>query len=152
MNRFVPILKRFSENLDLPQPRKSQILLETAADLDDLFNYHLSRGLTEEEAQKKAEEKFNLSNEALKELVNIHQPRFRKFFLSLSPKVQILLERISFITVLCMITFLSGLILANADFIRSAGIFIWPVMVPLAAAEAVFIVKFYYLFIRQPLS
>jgi len=149
MNRFIPVLKKISENLDLPQPRKSQVLLEVAADLDDIYKYHLSRGLNEQEAQREAEEKCLLSSEAAEELANIHQPRFRRFFLSLSTKGQILLERISLITVLCMITILSVLIIANADFIRGAGIFIWPVLIPAAAAAVIFIVKFYYLFIRQ---
>jgi len=149
MNRFMPVLKNISENLDLPQPRKSQVLLEVAADLDDTFNYHLNRGLNEQQAQKEAEQKFSLSKEAVNDLANIHQPRFRKFFLSLSPKAQVLLERTSLIIMICLIVTISALFLANAGSIRSAGVFIWPIVTACITALAVFLVKFYSLFIRK---
>ncbi len=149
MDRFVPILKRVSENLDIPQPHKSQILLEVAADLNDIYNFHLKKGLSKEDAQKKAEEKFDLSTEAVRELANIHQPWFRKFFLRLSLQTQILLERTALIIVLCLVTALSAIFISNTNFMLGAGIFLWPILITGLIAIAISIVKFYNLFIKK---
>jgi biopolymer transport protein ExbB/TolQ len=50
MRRFTEILRGAAERLDLPQPTKSNVLLELAADLEDLFLHYRSQGQDEEEA------------------------------------------------------------------------------------------------------
>ena len=72
MSRFNAFIHRTEERLTLPRATRSLILVEVAADLDDLFQYYLRQGLSEEEAAAKAEEKVDLSDEALAELVRIH--------------------------------------------------------------------------------
>jgi hypothetical protein len=72
MSRFNAFLHRTEERLALPKATRSLILVEVAADLDDLFQYYLQQGLSEEEAAARAEEKVNMSDEALAELVRIH--------------------------------------------------------------------------------
>lgn len=57
MNPFNPLLKRINDKLDLSQPAKSRIVLEIAADLEDLYRIYRDRGLSEEEALHKAQEK-----------------------------------------------------------------------------------------------
>ena len=59
MNRFISLLQRVNDKLDLPQPEKSRILLEIAADLQDMYQVYLDKGLGEEEAVKRTEEKFS---------------------------------------------------------------------------------------------
>ena len=49
---FVSLLKKINNKLDLPQNTKSKIILEIAADLEDLSNYYLTQGLSENEAKK----------------------------------------------------------------------------------------------------
>ena len=72
MSRFNTFLHRTEERLALPKATRSLILVEVAADLDDLFQYYLQQGLSEEEAAARAEEKVDMSDEALAELVRIH--------------------------------------------------------------------------------
>lgn len=72
MSRFNTFLHRTEERLKLPKATRSLILVEVAADLDDLFQYYLRQGLSEEEAAARAEEKVDMSDEALAELVRIH--------------------------------------------------------------------------------
>jgi len=72
MSRFNAFLHRTEERLALPKVTRSLILVEVAADLDDLFQYYLQQGLNEEEAAARAEEKVDMSDEALAELVRIH--------------------------------------------------------------------------------
>ena len=72
MSRFHSVLSQTGERLHLPKATKSLILVEIAADLEDLFQHYLERGLSEEEAAAKAEEKVDMTDEALVELVQIH--------------------------------------------------------------------------------
>ena len=67
MSRFTGLLKRTAARLDLPQPTKSHVLLEMAADLEDLFAAYRERGFGEEEAARRVEEKFDASDDALNE-------------------------------------------------------------------------------------
>jgi len=45
MDNFKPILKEINSKLDLPQPTKSRIILEIAADLNDTFDTYKKQGL-----------------------------------------------------------------------------------------------------------
>jgi hypothetical protein len=72
MSQFNVFLHRTGERLALPKATRSLILVEIASDLEDLFQHYLQQGLSEEEAAAKAEEKVDMSDEALTELVRIH--------------------------------------------------------------------------------
>jgi hypothetical protein len=50
MTRFSEILRSTAVRLDLPQPSKSNILLELAADLEDLFQHYREQGHDEEDS------------------------------------------------------------------------------------------------------
>ena len=54
MKQFTSLLKNLNSKIDLPQPKKSRMLLEIAADLNDMYNYYLAKGLTETEAVSRA--------------------------------------------------------------------------------------------------
>jgi uncharacterized membrane protein len=72
MSRFSAFLHRTGERLALPAATRSLILVEVAADLDDLFQHYLTQGLSEDEAAARAEQKVDMSDEALAELVRVH--------------------------------------------------------------------------------
>jgi len=72
MSRFNVFLHRTEGRLTLPPATKSMILVEIASDLEDLFQHYLRQGMSEEEAATRAEEKVDMSDEALVELVRIH--------------------------------------------------------------------------------
>lgn len=72
--RFANVLKKASEQLHLPEPTRSRILPEMAADLEDSYHHYLERGYEDDEAVRRAEEAFAVSDEALERLARIHQP------------------------------------------------------------------------------
>lgn len=94
MSRFNMFLHETGERLALPKATRSLILVEIASDLEDLFQHYLQQGLSEEEAAAQAEEKVDMSDEALAELVRIHSDA-RGWTDRVTRRVQPLWERIS---------------------------------------------------------
>jgi len=72
MSRFTVFLNQTGERMALPKATRSLILVEIASDLEELFNHYIQQGLSEDEAAARAEEKVDMSDEALAELVRIH--------------------------------------------------------------------------------
>lgn len=98
MSRFNLFLHRTDERLALPKATRSQILVEVASDLEDLFQHYLKQGLSEEEAAARAEEMVDLSDEALTELVRIHS-RTRGWADRLVRRAQSFWERIAMVLI-----------------------------------------------------
>jgi len=73
-SRFADALGRAAQQLRLPEPARSRILLEMAADLEDSYQQYLERGCDEAEAKRRAEETFAASGDALQLLARVHQP------------------------------------------------------------------------------
>jgi len=72
MSRFNSFLTRTGERLALPKATRSLILVEIASDLEGLFQFYLEQGMSEEDAAARAEEKVDMSDQALAELVRVH--------------------------------------------------------------------------------
>ncbi len=53
MKQFESQLKKINNKLDLPQPVKSRIVLEIAADMEDTFNFYFDKGMNEKDALQK---------------------------------------------------------------------------------------------------
>ena len=87
MNKFTLFLKRINERLSLLQPLKSQILLEVAGDLEDIYEFYKNKGLNEYEAMQKAEEKLDLTDDTLSELIRVHQSVYRKLMNKISESI-----------------------------------------------------------------
>lgn len=149
MNPFTQELKEINERLDLPQPTKSHILLEIAADMDDLYKVYLSRGLNEQEAIQKAKEKFDLDDEALAQLAQIHEPLFRKLFDRISHRAQSTWERTALILVLLSVVYLAGNEMLSTQLFLQASKFVWPITGIAFLMLLISIVKFYKLFLRK---
>ena len=149
MNRFAPILKKINEKLDLPQPQKSRVILEIAADLEDLYKIYLNRGLDEDEAARRAAEKFDLDSKTLAELVTIHQSVFQKLFHGISANVQKWWERGVLAVVLLIILLLTFKVTMTLQFFTHASIFVWPMLAIFILIIVLFFVKTYKLFIKQ---
>jgi len=149
MSRFVEILHQTSERLTLPQPARSRVLLEIAADMDDLFVAYRERGLGEDEAREKTLEDMDLSDEALSQLAQVHAGPVRLVLDRLSSRTLQIWERALLILVVVS-AFVAGDWLFSSDrLFRDAGIFAWPVLVVALAALVLSIVKFYQLFLKQ---
>ena len=149
MKQFTPLLKSINERLDLPQPIKSRIILEIAADLDDLYQLYLSRGIKENEAAQKAEEKIDLTDEALNELVQIHQSLFRKLLDKITAQTQNRWERVAFVLMLLFIAAISVQAVFSTQFLTQASKWIYPVLGISLTAILISIPKFYQLYIKK---
>ncbi len=150
MNRFAPLLKKVNKRLNLPQPIKSKIVLEIAADLDDLFHFYLTKGLNENEAIQRAEEKFDVADEeALSQLVRIHESVFGKFIHRFSERAQTRWERVALVITLLFIVVISTRTIVVTQFFSQASIFIWPILGIAFGAIILSLVKFYNLYIKK---
>lgn len=79
MERFAPGLRRVARELDLPRRARSTLLLEMAADLEAVFEHHRTRGLSEAEAARRAEETVLGSSEVIRRLGHLHASPWRSW-------------------------------------------------------------------------
>ena len=149
MNRFAPILKKINEKLELPQPTKSKIILEIAADLDDLFYFYRYKGMSETEAKQKAEEKVDISSKALRQLIQVHETGFRKFTNKLSEQAQSRGEQTILVLLLILIALFSMQAMVTTPFFTQASLFIWPITGLAFVSIMLSIVKYYNLYIKK---
>lgn len=149
MNSFAPLLKRINKKLNLPQPTKSKIVLEISADLDDLFHFYITKGLTENEAMKRAAEKFDVSDEAIAQLVQIHETGFRKFIYKLTEQGQTRWERVALFITLLLIIASSVHTISVTQYFHNASLFIWPILAIAFMAIVLGLIKFYSLYIKK---
>jgi hypothetical protein len=149
MSRFTRLLKRTAARLDLPQPTKSHVLLEMAADLEDLFAAYRERGLGEEEAARRVEEKFDASDDALNELVRLHRSAFRRGMDRFSEQAQTRWEKLMLGVILLFVAAMTGKLLLSTSFLRDASVFVWPALVIGIVAVGIFLVKAHQLFVKK---
>jgi hypothetical protein len=127
MSRFLSVLSQTGERLSLPKATKSLILVEIAADLEDLFQHYLQQGLSEEEAAARAEEKVDMSDEALVELVEIHS-RASSWTERISRRAQPFWERFAMAAI---VFFLFAISLIETEWpliLSRTSAWIWPVL------------------------
>lgn len=149
MNRFSPLLRDINERLDLPQPGKSQILIEIAADMEDYYLALREKDVSEDEAANLVNEKFDFTKEALDELVTVHQTMFRRLFLGLSSTAQTRFEQIVLLLTILFVAGLSGRIAFSSEFILSSSAYIWPVLGVTAVAGVFALYKSYMLYVKK---
>jgi uncharacterized membrane protein len=149
VNRFSAILRRTAARLDLPQPIKSRVLLEMAADLEDLFDAYRQRGLGEDEAERKVTERFDASDDALSELARLHRSAFRRWMDRFSAQAQTVWERMMLGVILLFVAVMTGRSLASTTFFRNASVFVWPAIVVGIAVVGIFLGKAYQLYIKK---
>ncbi|MCP4659048.1 MAG: hypothetical protein GY856_26870 [bacterium] len=149
MNRFAPQLQKISDQLVLPPPTRSRILLEMAADLEDLFEYHLARGCDEAEAARRAEETLAASDDTLRHLVTIHQSGFNRFVDRLSAQARSRWERVVLVALVAFAVLYTGRTMATAEWLTHASVFIWPIWAIGGIAFALIVTKLYALFLKR---
>ena len=149
MNRFAGFLQEMNARLDLPQPTKSRILLELAADLEDLYQFHCREGLTASDAMQRTLEKFAFSDEALGQLAQVHTTPFRRFFDRLSLQAQSRWERWALIGVLIVILALTGPQFLSTRVFAQANPLAWPLVASSAGALFIALQRIYVLYIKR---
>lgn len=139
MSRFNVFLHRTGERLALPKATRSLILVEIASDLEELFNYYVQQGLSEEEAAARAEEKVDMSDEALAELVRIHSDA-RSWTDRMARRTQPFWEQIAMALIVLFFFAASALDHGVRPFAH-VTCFIWPISGIVIALVVFFIVQ-----------
>ena len=149
MSRFSSLLNSINDRLDVPQPKKSRILIEIAADLQDAYDFYREQGKSEREATQLAQEKFILDDSTISELSSIHQPLVKKWMDTISLNVQSRWERIILILTLLSIAAFSGRVMLTNSFFERSSIFVWPIWAVFTAGIIQFFIKFYRLYLLK---
>lgn len=149
MTRFAAVLQRVEARLAVPQPARSRIIEEMAADLEDLYAAYRARGLDEAEALRRAETALGPSPEAVEALVLVHRPVWERLLARFSNRGRNRVER-GLLTALGLAGVVLGTgALARQGILNDASPFVWPVIVLAAAAFAVAGAVFFRLFVKQ---
>ncbi len=142
MSRFTKLLTDIDDRLDLHQPAKGRILLEIAADIEDLFDHHLANGMEESEAQRAVEENFDITDEVLADLVDLHQTRYQRIIDRLSDQAQDRWERGGLTLLVLLMAATGSPILAESDLFRGmspvTGLILGVAVVGLTLGMAIF--------------
>jgi hypothetical protein len=149
MHRFAPSLKRVADALPLPQPQKSRIMLEMAADLEALYGAYRARGVSEEEAVRRAEVRVLADPETLQKLTRLHTTGYRRWLNGFSGHVQ---RRIDFLAAglaaLLLIVPLTALLLPALVGL-APNPYLWPVLAVAVLVFGVTGAKAYTLFLKR---
>ncbi len=149
MTNFADVLGPLSARLPLPQPARSRVLLEVAADLEAAYEHYRAEGCSEEEARRRAAEAFDLSDTALAELVALHTSFARRMLDRLSSQARTRWERSLLLIVAGFLTYLGVELAVRGGIITDAGSFVWPVLICGAAGLLLGIAKLYQVYVKQ---
>ena len=136
MPRFDEALRSAAAALDLPQPDRTRILEEIAADLEDLKAELVRRGFAEPEAELRAVELLAPSDVAVRALVDVHEPRYRWLERRFSPSILRRSERAA--VMLVTVAALAAVVvpLARGGLPRDPSPFLVPIFALLAGVLA----------------
>jgi hypothetical protein len=129
MNRFSDILTTTASRLTVPEPAHSRILLELAADMEDLFRAYVEKGHLEDEARAAVREHFDLSDEALRELARVHDTPIQGILNGLSSHAQSNWERLVLAVLVVGASLLLGRVVLQEGVIGASSVFVWPVVI-----------------------
>ncbi len=127
MNRFADVLNQVRDRLEIPEPSRTRVLLEMAADLEDSYHYYLDQGLDEAEATQRAKEAFGSSDEALQHLARVHASNIGGFADRVSGQVGGGFAKILLLVLLAFEVWLAGVVLTEEVFHFYVSPFVWPV-------------------------
>jgi hypothetical protein len=94
MSGFAPHLRNLANRLSIPEPVRSRVLLEIATDMEDLFRHLVEGGMEEEEAAGSVVEQFDLSEDALRDLAEIHNSPISRSLEGISGQARTRWERV----------------------------------------------------------
>jgi len=149
MSGISDALRGAYDRLALPQPVRTRILLELSGDLEDMFRLYLEQGLPSEDAERRALESFDLSDEALAELAAVHCSPVRRFLDRLSLQSRGIVQRISLAVVAIGATLTVLNLATHTRILWDAGPFAWPVLAACVGAIVSAAAKLYQLYVLQ---
>jgi len=149
MTAIGEVLRRLERRLDLPQPTKSRLLLEIAADVRDLERHLTEGGMSADDARRRAIDEFDLSDDNIERLVGIHASPYRRFLDRLGAQARTRWERsLAAVTLVCAAVLVGGLA-SSAELFRVAGPSAWAAVGLGLVALAIGAHKAYLAFLRQ---
>lgn len=132
MSRFNEVLVGADARLTVPEPARSRILLEIASDMEGLFQEYRARGMEEPDAESAVMDHFDLSEEALTDLVRVHDAPLQRSLEGLSGQVQRPWSRVLMTGLALFVVVGSGMLLVRPQLYRIASPVLW-VLLPLLA-------------------
>ncbi len=149
MTRFARLIRATSDHLDLPQPIKSRVLLEMAADMEDLYEHFLGEEVSPDLAADKVTEQFTFSDEALSRLIRVHASPFRRLMDGLSERTRALWERAMFIILTAVVAVLTTEVTMTAQSFSDVNPLIWLVTALGAAGLVIALLRAYALYVKK---
>jgi len=146
MSRFAGTLSEASRRLDLPRPVRSRVVLELAADLEDLFEHFVSEGMSEDEAEARALERVELSDQAVARLLQVHASAASRLVNRVSERTRALWERVLLLVVGLFVVAVLGREMLTASIFSGASRFLWPVAAASLVGILLVLWKIYALF------
>jgi len=147
MKRFARILSEAHDQLQIPEPSRTRVLLEMASDLEDSYRFHLSQGLDETEAVRRAEEAFGTSEEALKHLTRIHETGLGGMHNRLSGQVGRPWEKVLLLIIVAFEVLAAAKIVSHEAFFMFVSPFLWAIAALALGALVVTVWKLYQIFL-----
>jgi hypothetical protein len=126
MSRFADTLRHINQRLSLPEPSRSRVLLEIAADLEGLYEHFSAQGKDDAEAIALALEHAELSDAALERLVEVHTAQPGRLSDRLSERTAAGWERVLLVLVALFALGLIGREIATLRLFEQASAFVWP--------------------------
>ena len=128
MNRFADVLAATASRLTVPEPARSRILLELAADMEDLYTAYLERGKSDDEARRGVLDHFDLSDEALRELVRVHDTPIQGILNGLSSQAEGKWEKGILAVLVVGVALGFGRVVFQGGILQVSSVFVWPVL------------------------
>jgi hypothetical protein len=132
MSRFTQALHEVDARLAIPEPGRSRILLEISADMEGLFQEYLERGASEAKAEAEVMDHFDLSEEALLELIRVHDTPLQRSLEHISGQVRGPWSRILMGILALFVVLGLGRVLLQGQLYRDASAVTW-ILMPLLA-------------------
>jgi hypothetical protein len=147
MKRFASELITINQMLNIPQPSRSRVLLEISADMQDLYEYHVGQGLSEELAFRRTMEEFDLTAEAIAAIAEVHDSPIRRFLDRFSSQTRSILEGLALALTMIPVVLVGYGLAISGGMTKDSGIWIWPLLAGTIAALSLGISKWYKLFV-----
>jgi hypothetical protein len=149
MTRFDEALMDLGDRLAIPQPARSRVLLEIAADMEDLYQTYVTEGLPEEEARRRTLEQFGPSKEALQDLVAVHSTPVKRVLDRLSEQARSRWERGLLAVLVVFAVVVGGRSLIAGRMLSGMSFFAWPILLFAATGLLIGATRVYSLFIKK---
>jgi hypothetical protein len=136
MNAFASELQQLADRLALPEPARTRVLAEVAADLEDLFGAFQAAGRSPEDARRLALERCDLSDDAVAELAALYAPPAARWLDGIAGAARPMWERVVLGAVAVLLVVIGLAVVARPGFVARGSGFVWPLAGLAVAATA----------------